>query len=206
MNDIPLNAKVQCSDSPCGKATNVVLNPVTKTVTHIVVEDKKLPANPTRLVPIAEVASTTPQQITLSCTRDEVAKMPPFIVTQFVQESGSGMAYASGEAYHSQYVYNDTAYDSVNVEQIPADEMALVSGMEVEASDGKVGKLDELVLDPNSGQITHIQMREGHLFGKKDVAIPISDVDFSDGKTVYLKIDKNAVKALPVVKVKSQAS
>ena len=74
--------------------------------------------------------------------------------------------------------------------------------MHIEASDGKVGKLDELVLDPKSGEITHIQMREGHLWGKKDVAIPVADIDFSDDKTVYLKIDKNAVKALPAVKVK----
>ena len=74
--------------------------------------------------------------------------------------------------------------------------------MEVEASDGKVGKLDALVLDKDSGEITHIQMLEGHLWGKKDVAIPVSAVDFTDAKTVYLKIDKKAVHALPAVKVK----
>ena len=55
---------------------------------------------------------------------------------------------------------------------------------------------------PNTGEITHLQMREGHLWGKKDVAIPVSAVDFTDEKTVYLKIDKKAVQALPAVKVK----
>ena len=85
---------------------------------------------------------------------------------------------------------------------MPAGELALYAGMEIEASDGKVGKLDELVLDGDSGAITHIQMREGHLWGKKDVALPVANIDFIDGTTVYLKIDKNAVKALPTVKVK----
>ena len=80
--------------------------------------------------------------------------------------------------------------------------MALTSGMEIEASDGKVGKLDELVLDPNSGDITHLQMREGHLWGKKDVAIPMADVEFIESETIYLKLDKAGVKALPAVKVK----
>jgi sporulation protein YlmC with PRC-barrel domain len=202
MTDIPLKANVQCSDSPCGKSTNVIVNPITHQVTHVVVQDKKLPQYATRLVPIDKVASATHNQITLSCTLDEVARMDPFIITRFIQESGSGQAYGSGEAYTSQYVLNDTAYDSVKEEQIPQGELSVYSGMHVQASDGKVGKLDELVLDPKSGDITHLQMREGHLWGKKDVAIPVSAVDFVDEDTIYLKLDKKAVKALPAVPVK----
>jgi len=205
MPDIPLKASVQCNDSPCGKSTNVILNPVTHRVTHVVVEDKKLPDNPTRLVPITKVASVTSNQITLNCTRDEVAGMDPFIVTHFIQETGSGTAYASGGAYTSQYVINDTGYDSVQEEQVPQGELAVYSGMKVKATDGVIGKLDELVLDPKSGDITHLLMREGHLWGKKEVAIPIAAVDFSGGETVYLKIDKEAVKALPAVPVKRKA-
>lgn len=128
--------------------------------------------------------------------------MPLFIVTNFIQESASGMAYESGTAYTSQYVLNDTAYDCVKEENITAGEMALHSGMSVEATDGKLGKLDELVLNRKSGEITHLLMREGHLWGKKDIAIPVSAVDFSDGKYVYLKLDKAAVKDLPAVPVK----
>lgn len=202
MSDIPLNAKVQCSDGECGKTTNVLVNPVSLKVTHIAIKDKKLPSNPTRLVPFGMVASVTPKQVTLTCSIKDVTGMPPFLVDTLVQQSSSGQAYASGEAYHSQYVVNDTAYDSVRAQNMPKGELAVYSGMHVEASDGKVGKLDELVLDSDSGNITHIQMREGHLWGKKDVAIPVEDIDFTDGKTVYLKIDKDAVKALPAVKVK----
>ena len=32
---------------------------------------------------------------------------------------------------------------------------------------GKIGKLDELMLDPKSWATTHIQMREGHLWGRR---------------------------------------
>jgi hypothetical protein len=59
-----------------------------------------------------------------------------------------------------------------------------------------------LVLDPQSGEITHMMMREGHLWGKQDVAIPVTSIDILDAKTVYLKLDKAAVKGLPAVKVK----
>ena len=68
----------------------------------------------------------------------------------------------------------------------------------------EVGKLDELVLDPTRGDITHLQMREGHLWGKKDVAIPVSEVQFVDRDTIYLKLDKNAVKALSAVPVRRE--
>ena len=64
------------------------------------------------------------------------------------------------------------------------------------------GSLDELLLDPDSGHVSHLVLVKGHLWGKKEVAIPVSDISFCDTKTVYLKIDKNAVHALPSVKVK----
>jgi hypothetical protein len=202
MTNIPLKAAVQCSDGDRGKSTNIIVNPVSHQVTHFALEDKKLPDNPTRLVPVKMVTGTTQKQISLSCSKAEVAKMPPFIVDRLIRQSASDQAYTSGAAYSSQYVLNDTAYDNVQEEKIPAGELAVYSGMEMEASDGKVGKLDELVLDPKSGDITHLLMREGHLWGKKDVAVPVSAYDFADGDTIYLKLDKKVLEALPAVKVK----
>ncbi len=202
MANIPIAADVQCTDGPCGKSTNVIYNPVNHKLTHFALHDKKLPENPTRIVPIEKIASATAKQITLNCSKDDVAKMPAFIVSDFIQESPSGLAYASGEAYHSEYVVNDTAYDAVDEEQLPHGEESLHSGMHVQASDGRVGKLDALVLDPKSGAVTHILMREGHLWGKKDVAIPLSGIDFADGDKVYLKMDKASVKELPAVPFK----
>ena len=202
MTNIPLNANVACSDGPCGQSTNVIVNPINHTVTHFALRDKSLAGNPTRLVPAGMVASVTPQQITLTCSKADVEDMTPFIVTNFIPQSAPGYAYATGEAYHSQYVVNDTGYDAVNELIIPAGEEEVYSGMHVQATDGKVGKLDALVLDPDSGMITHILLREGHLWGKKDVAIPVAEIKYSDGESVYVKLDKAAVKALPEVPVK----
>jgi hypothetical protein len=202
MTNIPIAADVQCTDGPCGKSTSVIYNPVNHKLTHFALQDKNLPENPTRLVPADKITGATPKQIALNCSVADVQKMPAFVVTDFVQESPSGYAYASGEAYHSEYVINDTAYDSFDDEVVPSGEVSIHSGMLVEASDGKVGRLDELVLDGQSGEVTHLLMREGHLWGKKDVAIAISDVDFADGDTVYLKINKDSIKSLPAVKVK----
>jgi uncharacterized protein YrrD len=202
MTNIPIHAKIECTDGDCGKSTNVIVNPVNHQLTHIVIEDKSLSDNPTRLVPVSKVSSTAQDQVTLSCTKEELAKMPPFIVSNFIQESAPGMAYQSSAAYTFPHVINDTAYASVKERNIPLGELALYSGMWIEATDSKVGKLDELVLDKDSGEITHLLMREGHLWGKKDVAIPISSVDYCDGVSIYLNIDKTTVKALPALPVK----
>jgi hypothetical protein len=42
-------------------------------------------------------------------------------------------------------------------------------------------------------------MQKGHLWGKKEVALPVETIDFVDADTVYLKLDKAAVKDLPTV-------
>jgi sporulation protein YlmC with PRC-barrel domain len=206
MTNIPINAKVECTDGPLGKTTNVIVNPVTRKVTHIVVKDKGLPDNATRIVPFSKVAGATPAQISLNCSKADVAGMPPFIEAHVIQESVSGQAYSSGEAYVSQYVYNNTAYDVLPEANVPAGELAICSGMHVAASDGRVGKLDELVLDPESGDITHLLMRKGHLWGKKEVAVPALAVDYVDADTVHLKVDKAAVEAMPSVPVRRASS
>lgn len=200
MTDLPMTGPVHCVDSACGTMTDVILNPVTHKVTHLALRDDKLPDNPTRLVPVGHVASATKDDIRLSCTWSDVAAMQPFVVSHLVQQSPSPSVDAY--SYSSQYVFNDTAYESVSEREVPEGALAVVSGMAVEASNGKVGTLDALVLDESSGEITHLQMHKGHLWGEKEVTIPIADVDSVLGNTVYLKLDKKTVKELPTVKVK----
>ena len=200
--NIPINAKVACTDGPCGKSTNVIVNPVNHTVTHVAIEDKSLPDNPTRLVPVSDVAEVSDDRITLSRTRADVVKLGPFVVHDFIQESPSGRAYSSGEGYSAEYVLDDTAYDEVEELEIPEGELSVYSGMHVETLDGRVGKLDELVLDPKSGVITGFVMRKGHLWGSRDVTVSVGQIKRVGGDTVFLKLDKSAVGALPAMKVR----
>jgi sporulation protein YlmC with PRC-barrel domain len=200
--NIPINAKIQCTDGACGRSTNVVVNPIKGTVTHVAIEDKSLPDNPTRLVPVANVAEVTDDRIKLNCTRADCAKLGPFVVADFIQQSSSGAAYSSGDGYSAQYVFDDTAYDKVEEQDIPEGELGLYGGMHVKASDGRVGKLDELVLDSKTGVITGLVMRNGHLWGSRDVTVPIGQIKSVSGDTVYLKLDKSAVGALPAMKVR----
>ena len=204
--DIPMDAKVQCTDGKCGKSTYVIVNPVKEKVTHFVVKYKKLPENPDRLVPVEKIAEISSKEIRLNCTRAEVARMRPFTTTRFVQkgEPDYAASYMAGDpnAFTHPMVAYDTWVDTVPEVHIPHDELALYRGMDVRTGEGKVGQVDELVVDPDSGEITHLLMLKGHLWGKKDVAIPVAAIDLVDADEVYLNIDKKAVEALPAVPVK----
>ena len=85
MIDIPINAVVECSDGPCGQSTTLIVNPVTETVTHIVVEEKE-PPHIQRLVPLAQVAENNLSgKSNWGCTEVKFKQMESFTETQFVK-------------------------------------------------------------------------------------------------------------------------
>jgi hypothetical protein len=53
---------------------------------------------------------------------------------------------------------------------------------------------------PSTHRITHVLLQEGHLFGRKEVAIPISAVTDVSG-VIRLNVTKQQVAALPSVDV-----
>jgi hypothetical protein len=52
-------------------------------------------------------------------------------------------------------------------------------------------------VDPVTEHVTHLVMREGHLWGQRDVTIPVSEIDRLGENTIYLKLNKDRVEALP---------
>jgi uncharacterized membrane protein len=75
-------------------------------------------------------------------------------------------------------------------------------GHKVEALDGHAGTVGELVTDPSSGEVTHFALQGGHLWGKKEVTLPVSAVEQVAGDTVYLKLDRQAIGQLPAIPVR----
>ena len=84
MNNIPLNAHVECADGPCGTSVAVIVDPKTLRATHVVVKGKKRP-HTQWLVPVEEVAEAGDDLIRLQCGADELAGMPPCIVKGYRQ-------------------------------------------------------------------------------------------------------------------------
>jgi uncharacterized protein YrrD len=198
MIDIPIHAKVICLDGhSCGQTTYVVLNPVTETMTHVVVELAVWPHDE-RLVPIDLVTESALDHICLNCSKGELTEMDTFIETEFIQsEVNEYLTHPFVVVWP--YHYSEPRRISVEHERIPIGELAVRRGARVEATDGYAGHVDGFLVDEKSEHFTHLVLREGHLWGKKDIAVPVSDIVSIEEDKVLLNLDKDSLEKLAVV-------
>jgi hypothetical protein len=145
------------------------------------------------------VMETTPRLIRLRCTKNELAKIEPFVKTHYIQVRRPR--------------YEDTPYRlwplavpkatmTIPVEhaRIPSGELAVHRGALVKATDGPLGRVDEFLVGPANSHITHLILREGPWWDRKDVTIPVSGIDHIEENTVYLKLDKHTIESLPLIR------
>jgi sporulation protein YlmC with PRC-barrel domain len=196
--EISMNAKVSCSDGPCGKLICLVLMPTNEEITHVVVGDGSYPETQ-YLVPIERISESTPELIQLKCSHEELSKMPVFNKAEFISPDLSG-AYG-GFSMMWPYAITTVGYITIDHEHVPPNELAIRRGASVEATDGHVGRVDEFLIDPANGAITHLILREGHLWGQKDISVPLSQIDRIEENTVWLKLDKQSIEALPAIPI-----
>ena len=200
--DIPINVDVLCAGEECGRSTYLVINPVNEHITHLVVAEKAFP-NIERLVPVDKIFASTPNSIQLRCNQTELSNMEAFEETDFIKAGQLEVSLPYGVPYEVwPYAMYDAAPLSIEHERIPTDEVAIHRGTTVRAIDGDVGKVDEFLIDPENDVITHLVLREGHLWEKKDVTIPVSEIDKITEEVIYLKLDKESIEKLPAVAVR----
>jgi sporulation protein YlmC with PRC-barrel domain len=199
--DIRLNVDVHCTDGRCGRSTYIILNPITERLTHLVVREQ-WPSRTERLVPIDWVAITTRDVIVLNKAREEFTQLQEFTQTEFVYRDVPHLTSDPKVTMFWPYVASSKQVIDQEVRRIPYDELAVKRGTAVQATDGKVGSVDEFVVDAEDSQISHLVLREGNLLGAKEVIIPISYIDFLGEEGVYLNVDKKTIKTLPSIAVK----
>jgi len=204
-----IGASATCTDGPCGEVTRVVIDPVAEAVTHVVVEPRH-GHGLSRLVPL-DLVEGGPHQIHLRCTRAELEQLDPAQESEFAPELGGYSAYGPGEVLTWPY-YGlgggqgfgvGTGVDGpavVTEDAEPPGEVSVRRGDPVYTTDGPIGKVQGLVIDPRSRHVTHVLLQEGHLWGRKDVAIPIKAVTRTDDG-ITLSMTKDQVKDLPPVDI-----
>jgi hypothetical protein len=195
--DIPINVKVRCAGGLCGRSTCVIVKPSTEKVTHLVVRETHFP-HEQFLVPVEEVLQATAGSIELRCTDEELHKLQPFVATEYVKLDMT--KYAGGGYLLEPFEYIETESVPVSHESVPYGEVALHRGARVDAVDGTVGHIDEFLVNAADGQITHLVMREGHLWAPKEVTIPVAEIDHIRADRVYLRLNKRGVEALPTTR------
>jgi sporulation protein YlmC with PRC-barrel domain len=131
--------------------------------------------------------------------------MEPFVETHYAVKQEEPIATYPVDGQIHMVVRASVAtsyYEEEEVERIPPGELAVRQGMKVDAIDGHIGHAADLVVEPESGHISHFVLEKGHLWGKKEVTVPVSAVNLADADTVHLKLDKEAVGQLPTVPVR----
>ena len=199
--EISIKAKVLCQDEHCGHITCVVINPITDDITHIVVEDDNEPYEE-RIVPVKFINSANSDSVHLSCSKDEYQKMEEFIDHRYIHvDKVHGLYPARRHVYIPYYSPIHEDFAEITRERIPPGEIGFHRGADVKAIDGPVGKVDKFLIDPKSGHITHLVLRDNHLWGVEEKSISVSEIDHIEEDTVYLKLTKVAIESLPDIPI-----
>jgi sporulation protein YlmC with PRC-barrel domain len=208
-----IGTEATCSDGAVvGTLSRVIVNPVAQAVTHLVV-DPEHQRNQGRLVPL-DLVDAAAGEIRLRCTKAEFDDLAPAEETQFIPATDEFDGYGPEQIGFMPYYGlgggmivpgvtpggGDIAPQVIVTDAVPLGEVEVSRGQPVRATDGDIGHVQGLVIDPGSRHVTHVLLQEGHLWGRKEVAIPISAVaSTADG--IQLKITKQEVQDLPPVDV-----
>jgi hypothetical protein len=209
-----LGADVVCQDGNVGVLRRIIFVPESHVVTHLDVAPHA--HRDGRLVPIESV-EVTDAAIHLACTVqrfsefasdvDETELPAPALPavddedliqrpTQFGFGAMSGFGGPGGLFGIGGPVDGPQILES---EALPEGEDELERGTGVFATDGHVGHADGLVVSKADHRVTHLLLSEGHVFGVREVAIPVDSFMQSAVQTANLSLSKAEVRALPPV-------
>ena len=184
-----IGAAVACSDGPCGAVSRVVVDPVAQEVTHLVVEPEHR-SGLGRLVPL-DLVETGGGEVRLRCTLEEFEELPHAEETDFLPGGSGYQDYAEHEAYYWPYYGLEgglgadpalaNASGILTRDTLPPGEVGVRRGEECARDRRGDRKGRRARRRARDGHVTHVLLEEGHLWGRKQVAIPISAVARMDG-------------------------
>jgi hypothetical protein len=212
-----IGASVHGQDGVAGRLIWVVADRARNpwVITQLVVEPRRR-SGLGRFVPLDLVAGvdSATGDITINCTADQFEQLESAEETQYTPGSGAYPLFGPTQFLAAPYYSSDVSIEGSGVPftaatvtaDAPLPNLAdvAVHAVPVEATDGKIGEVEGLIIDPGTHQVTHVLLREGHLWGHKDVAVPMSAVkDFdkadSDPDALRLSLTKQEVGDLPPV-------
>jgi hypothetical protein len=210
-----MGAEATCHDGVCGELTRVVVDPVARVLTHVVVRPRAHPGAG-RLVPL-DLVDATPAGVHVDCTLADFERLPPAEEVHFLSRNDGFAGYGAEQVIAwPLYGFDGGGYgmaggmgmaapspESVVTDAVPSGEVSIRRGDSVHAVDGDIGRVQGLVIDSRTHGVTHVLLQEGHLWGRKQVTIPMSDVSamtgFDDG--IRLTITKKDVADLPAIAI-----
>jgi len=206
--EFTIGARASCSDGSCGEVRRLIIDPATETVTHLVIQPGHRQED-ARLVPL-HLVDTADGEIRLRCTLAQFGQLEEaeeFDLVEdampgsggFVGDSGASYAPVGGSGERIDIGSRSKRPRTLVNDVVPEGETQVRPGDPVHAVDGEIGRVQGFVVDPGDGRVTHVLLQEGHLWGRKEVAIPISAVTEVDPE-IRLNLTKAQVGDLPPAK------
>jgi len=214
---LELGRPIGCADGRFGRLADVVVDPTAKRVTHVVAEPKAKGVIGNRLVPVGLIdVDASDDVIQLRCTIDEAARLETVEGVAYLTvgdvpisdpdwEVGASRVLAS--PYYEGTELGDYPGDlagagSLLFDRVPKGELEIRRSSAVLSSDGHhLGHVDGFVVDENN-QIAQLVLERGHLWGRRQVTIPIGSVELVTNDEVRLSLSRDDVSALPAVRVR----
>jgi sporulation protein YlmC with PRC-barrel domain len=211
--EFTIGARAYCSDGSCGEVIRIIVDPAAGAVTHLAIEPKHRPAEG-RLVPV-ELAESVDGAVWLRCTLAEFTRLEPAEDIQLVRDDSHPGGYGAEEAAEGYGGVGSLGIggsvpgmdvpvgmagrpETVIEGVVPIGEAEVSQGEHVYATDGEIGRVHGFLIDPDDHQVTHVLLQHGHLWGRKEISIPVSAVKEVDAG-VWLHISKQEVEELPPI-------
>ena len=190
--EFAIGAEASCVDGSCGEVSRIIVDPATETVTHLVIEPKHR-RELARLVPV-DLVDAAAGDIRLRCTLAEFDKLEAAEELAPVENVLGGL----GVGGMMPPMGIPATVTTVVYETVPVGETDVGPGERVHAIDGEIGRVLGFLVDPDDHRMTHVLLQEGHLWGRKKVAIPVSAVTGVENG-IRLNLTKEQVEGLPPV-------
>ena len=206
-----IGTDVDCSGEACGQVAFIVVDPLARKLTHLIVAPDSA-GEPSRLVPVTLVKRTR-DGVELLCAPEEFQALEPAMETHFLRDVPGGWGPRSDQVLGWPFFAMAPGGAGTaaaeppmvpalqNQVRVPPGEVLVHRGEQVHARDGWIGKVRGLVVDPADGAVTHVLLDEGHLWGRKQVAIPIGDVSDLRDEGVAVRLTKDEVRDLPPAEI-----
>lgn len=209
---LELGNRIDCIDGPLGSLRDVVIDPTRRRVTHLVVEPDR-EDGVARLVPIelAQSGDESTRAIGLCLTVEKARRLPPVHDVAYLSvgdvpvddpDWDVGIQEVFALPYYTAYELEPVPLEFVAMyDRVPKNEVEIRRASSVRSADRhELGEVDGFVVDGDD-RITHLVLEHGHPWGRREVTIPIGAVSSVETDAVTLRLTKDAVGALPEVRV-----
>ncbi len=194
MSEIPIQAKVIGPEGPCGETVGIVMDRASRQVKYYVVKVANISDPQPRLVEVDQATSASAQELTLKCGRDRLLVMVPFVEQNYIlaelpENRTAWNAAGTNPVVGGAAVTRGSMEATGGSGNIGPGQVYIRPDLLVHTTGGSTGKLLHLLADEN-GVVTGAVLQEGRWWSKKQVTVPLTQVDYVEENKQRVKVEQ----------------